>query len=155
MDCGKQVFFDKRTGTFYIISDDGNTCIPLQFPNTVVGAVGGRGARGMQGIQGPAGPAGGGMPFAVEINSADGQNFTAVVTGGTGPYTYVWSVRSFVFPGAFPPPFPKNIAIVGTGSTANVVPFQGIEAGLVQVRVTDANGLITQAYWWSWIQNAD
>jgi len=85
---------------------------------------------------------GAGDALPVEIDSADGLELTADVTGGVAPFTYAWTVRSKIINGV-------TISFTGAvnAAVANIDNTPPTFDGTVAVKVTDANGRIGYAYW--------
>lgn len=86
------------------------------------------------------GPAGG--SFGSEVTSPDGLTLTAVPTGGVGPFTYAWSVKSAFLNGT-------NISFAGptNAQVANINNVPPSFDGMVTVRITDSFGRVTNAEW--------
>lgn len=95
----------------------------------------------------PIGGGTGGGSILAEITNSGPSTLVATVTGGTGPYTYLWTVRSNNS-GA---PTPADPVITsGQGTDTITLQDDGTRrTGLLEVLITDSNGLQDKAYWWS------
>ena len=75
----------------------------------------------------------------VTITHADGMfNYVATASGGTSPYTYLWTVTSVGSIGG------TDIAISSGSTTATCV--TNSNPGMMRCQVTDANGNIVSGY---------
>ena len=75
------------------------------------------------------------------------------ITGGTAPYTYAWTVKTTIIGVmVFSPSATVSLPVISGSSTTDTVAILNSTAdtaivGLICCKVTDANGLVTYAYY--------
>lgn len=147
MICGKTVFYDKTTKSFYIQHENNVDCIKLDLS----------GLRGRDGGRGPAGASGAGFNFGINMTSdgvpgsgAPAQTITATPSAGAvAAYTYLWSLASRATAAGSGDPT-LTPGVLNTATIENIL--GNAQFGLVKVRATHiATGTIQEAEFWVWL----